>query len=147
MGPQIQKWIQNMTSSMPQGSNTSSNTSSGMIECKPASFDDAMSKFKGMGGSMNPQDMMSKMGAGTPKMGSMPSLGSTPTISGQSMDFKPAGQADLLQVDNPEYVARRAAALQKPGAVVGHTTVSESPIVSFKNDDSLARIISLARGR
>ena len=145
MGPQIQKWIQTMTASMPQGSNTS--TSSGMIDGKPASFDDAMSKFKGMGGSMNPQDMMSKMGGSTSTMGSMPSLGSTPTISGQSMDFKPAGQADLLQVDNPEYVARRAAALQKPGAVVGHTTVSESPTVSFKNDDSLARIISLARGR
>jgi len=65
------------------------------------------------------------------------------------MDFKPGNQADLLQVDNPEYVARRAAALQKPGAVVGHTTVSETEntSVSFKTEDSLARIISLARGR
>jgi hypothetical protein len=132
MGPQIQKWVQTMTQNMPNGTNTS--TSSGMVDGKPASFDDAMSKFKGMGGSM-------------PSMGNMPSMGSTPTISGQSMDFKPAGQSDLLQVDNPEYVARRAAALQKPGAVVGHTTVSESPAVSFKNDDSLARIVSLARGK
>ena len=146
MGPQIQKWVQTMTSNMPQGANTS--TSSGMIDGKPASFDDAMSKFKGMGGSMNPQDMMGKMGGGTSTMGSMPSLGSTPTISGQSMDFKPGNQADLLQVDNPEYVARRAAALQKPGAVVGHTTVSENDTsVAFKTEDSLARIISLARGK
>jgi len=56
--------------------------------------------------------------------GSMPDMGGM--MKGQSMDFKPGNQADLLQVDNPEYVARRAAALQKPGAVVGHTTVTES---------------------
>jgi hypothetical protein len=118
MGPQIQQWIQNMTKSMPNA--TSTNTSSGMIDGKPASFDDAMSKFKGMGGSMNPQDMMKNLGGN----GGMPNMDGT--IKGQSMDFKPGNQANLLQVDNPEYVARRAAALQKPGAVVGHTTVSEN---------------------
>jgi hypothetical protein len=119
MGPQIQQWIQNMTKSMPNATGT--NSSSGMINGKPASFDDAMSKFKGMGGSMNPQDMMKNLGGNG---GSMPDMGGM--MKGQSMDFKPGNQADLLQVDNPEYVARRAAALQKPGAVVGHTTVTES---------------------
>jgi hypothetical protein len=125
MGPQIQKWIQNMTKSMPNA--TSTNTSSGTIDGKPASFDDAMSKFKGMGGSMNPQDMMKNLGGnggGMPDMGGMmKGLGGGDM---PSMDFKPGNQADLLQVNNPEYVARRAAALQKPGAVVGHTTVTES---------------------
>jgi hypothetical protein len=42
------------------------------------------------------------------------------------MDFKPANQSNLLQVDNPEYVARRAAALKKPGAVVGQTTMESN---------------------
>ena len=114
MGPQIQKWVQTMTQSMPNGSTS---TSSGTINGQPASFGDVKSQM---------DKMMGGMGGGTPTMGSMPSIGSTPTISGQSMDFKPGNQADLLQVDNPEYVARRAAALQKPGAVVGHTTVSEN---------------------
>jgi hypothetical protein len=99
MGPQIQKFIQNMTKSMPNA--TSSNTSSGTINGQPAQFNDVKSQFDKM-------------------MGAMGSQGA------QGMDFKPADQANLLQVDNPEYVARRAAALQKPGAVVGHTTVSES---------------------
>jgi len=99
MGPQIQKWVQNMTKSMPNA--TSTDTSSGMVNGQPASFNDARSQFDRMMGAMG--------GQGT-----------------QGMDFKPADQANLLQVDNPEYVARRAAALQKPGAVVGHTTVSEN---------------------
>lgn len=42
------------------------------------------------------------------------------------MDFKPGNQSNLLQVDNPEYVARRAAALKKPGAVVGQTTMESN---------------------
>lgn len=43
-----------------------------------------------------------------------------------TMDFKPGNQSNLLQVDNPEYVARRAAALKKPGAVVGQTTMESN---------------------
>ena len=43
-----------------------------------------------------------------------------------AMDFKPGNQSNLLQVDNPEYVARRSAALKKPGAVVGQTTMESN---------------------
>jgi hypothetical protein len=32
-------------------------------------------------------------------------------------------QLGLLGANNPEYVARRSAALQKPGAVIGQATV------------------------
>jgi hypothetical protein len=99
MGPQIQKFIQNMTKNMPNATSTS--TQSGTINGQPAQFNDVKSQFDKMMGAMGGQ-------------------------GAQGMDFKPADQANLLQVDNPEYVARRAAALQKPGAVVGHTTVSES---------------------
>jgi hypothetical protein len=35
-----------------------------------------------------------------------------------------SGQLNLLPVDNAEYRAKRDAALQKPGAVVGHATVT-----------------------
>lgn len=99
MGPQIQKFIQNMTKNMPNATSTS--TQSGTMNGQPAQFNDVKSQFDKMMGAMGGQ-------------------------GAQGMDFKPADQANLLQVDNPEYVARRAAALQKPGAVVGHTTVSES---------------------
>jgi hypothetical protein len=99
MGPQIQKFIQNMTKNMPNATSTS--TQSGTMNGQPAQFNDVKSQFDKMMGAMGGQ-------------------------GAQGMDFKPADQANLLQVDNPEYVARRAAALQKPGAVVGHTTVSEN---------------------
>ena len=57
---------------------------------------------------------------------------------GQGINFKSAGQADLMQVNNPEYVARRAAALQKPGAVVGRASVPESTS-SMKLEESILR--------
>ena len=164
---------------------TSNNTQTGSINGQPASYADAMGKFrdiaKGMHLKMPGSDndlnfdpdhpdqmgqqiqshvgnMMKNMGGNMPSMGgNMDPQAMLKGIqdkvgggdSSQGMDFKPGNQADLLQVDNPEYVARRAAALQKPGAVVGHTTVSETEntSVSFKTEDSLARIISLARGR
>jgi len=47
------------------------------------------------------------------------------------MDFKPGNQSNLLQVDNPEYVARRAAALKKPGAVVGQTTMESAELTAM----------------
>jgi len=53
-----------------------------------------------------------------------------------TMDFKPGNQSNLLQVDNPEYVARRAAALKKPGAVVGQTTM--------ESNDELASWLKIA---
>lgn len=40
-----------------------------------------------------------------------------------SLEMKPASQVTPISVDNPEYVAKRAEALQKPGAVVGQVTV------------------------
>jgi len=110
--------MQQIMSKMPKSGMTQNNSSSGTVDGKPASFDDAMGKFKGMGGSMNPQDMMSQM------------------PGGDKMDFKPADQANLLQVDNPEYVARRAAALKKPGSVVGQTTM--------ESNDELASWLKIA---
>ena len=47
------------------------------------------------------------------------------------MDFKPGNQSNLLQVDNPEYVARRSAALKKPGAVVGQTTMESAELTAM----------------
>ena len=79
----------------------------------------------GFSGSMDPQAMMKGMMDKMPKTGNSTSQNSS-TSSDNAIDFKPADQANLLQVDNPEYVARRAAALKKPGAVVGHTTVTEN---------------------
>ena len=76
----------------------------------------------GFSGSMDPQAMMKGMMDKMPKTGNSTNQNSS-TSSDNAIDFKPADQANLLQVDNPEYVARRAAALKKPGAVVGHTTV------------------------
>ena len=48
-----------------------------------------------------------------------------------TMDFKPGNQSNLLQVDNPEYVARRSAALKKPGAVVGQTTMESAELTAM----------------
>ena len=92
----------------------------------------------GFSGSMDPQAMMKGMmdkmpkGVGnsaspSEKLRSMDPRGNSEIPKADdTMDFKPADQSNLLQVDNPEYVARRAAALKKPGAVVGHTTVTEN---------------------
>ena len=101
----------------------------------------------GFSGSMDPQAMMKGMMDNMPKgVGNsnalrtaqsqspeklanlQKSLGGNSEIpkADDTMDFKPADQSNLLQVDNPEYVARRAAALKKPGAVVGHSTVTEN---------------------
>lgn len=142
---------------------TGTTNQTGNIDGKPASYNDAMAKFRDIAKGMHLRmpgsdkdfdfdpDHPEKMGQDIQNSvsnmmkgmgGNMPSMGGD-----KGMDFKPGDQADLLQVDNPEYVARRAAALQKPGAVVGHSTVSESPNVTFKTDDSLARIVSLARGK
>jgi len=44
-------------------------------------------------------------------------------VSSTNGEFKPASQVTPVVVDNPEYVARRAEALQKPGAVISQTTV------------------------
>jgi hypothetical protein len=44
--------MKNIRSKIPSGNMKSSNTSSGTINGKPASYDDAMSKFKGMAGGM-----------------------------------------------------------------------------------------------
>ena len=73
-------------------------------------------------GNLDPNAMMQQI------MSKMPKQGMTQgnTSSDDIMDFKPGNQSNLLQVDNPEYVARRAAALKKPGAVVGHTTMESN---------------------
>ena len=72
-------------------------------------------------GNLDPNAMMQQLMSKMPKTG-MPQ-GNT---SSSDMEFKPGNQSNLLQVDNPEYVAKRAAALQKPGAVVGHTTMESN---------------------
>lgn len=45
------------------------------------------------------------------------------TVHDNSGTFVPAKAASVMDVKNPEYIARRNAALQKPGAVVGHYSV------------------------
>jgi hypothetical protein len=49
-----------------------------------------------------------------------PNVGQT----GASIILTPASQASVLDVQNPEYQARRAEAMQKPGAVVGQVSVN-----------------------
>jgi hypothetical protein len=99
----------------------------------------------GMGadGQLDPQAMMKSIMSKMPKQGmNMPGAPSNKALPGapgnlgdleigsvapkNDMGFKPANQSNLLQVDNPEYVARRAAALKKPGAVVGQTTMESN---------------------
>jgi hypothetical protein len=41
-----------------------------------------------------------------------------------SIEFKPAGEVNVLKVDNQEYAARRAEALKKPGAVVAQVSIN-----------------------
>ena len=180
-----------------EANQTSSNNQTGTIDGKPASYADAMAKFRnmvtgmgfdgsspeamqksiqgklggmmkgmnvpGMGnnGQFDPQAMMKGIQGKMPQgkvelpggmgnldpnammqqiMGKMngpaspgyksndsgPTKMNGPTSTGDMMDFKPGNQSNLLQVDNPEYVARRAAALKKPGAVVGQTTMESN---------------------
>lgn len=42
---------------------------------------------------------------------------------GPQTNAVPVGQLNLVEVDNAEYKKKRAEALQKPGAVVGHATI------------------------
>ena len=106
----------------------------------------------GFSGSMDPQAMMKSMmdkmpnqaGAGNAlrtaqsqspeKLANLQkSLGGNSEIpkADDIMDFKPGNQSNLLQVDNPEYVARRAAALKKPGAVVGQTAMESAELTAM----------------
>jgi hypothetical protein len=109
----------------------------------------------GFSGSMDPQAMMKGMmdkmsnqaGAGnalrtaqsqSPEklanlQKSLGALGGNSEIpkADDMMDFKPGNQSNLLQVDNPEYVARRAAALKKPGAVVGQTAMESAELTAM----------------
>jgi hypothetical protein len=47
---------------------------------------------------------------------------SEPVVTKTKVDKVDTSELQLLDVDNREYKARRAAALQKPNAVVGHVT-------------------------
>ena len=45
-----------------------------------------------------------------------------PTVTNVKVDKVDTSELKLIDVDNAEYKARRAEALQKPGAVIGHVT-------------------------
>jgi hypothetical protein len=47
---------------------------------------------------------------------------SEPVVTNTKVDKVDTSELQLIDVDNREYKARRAAALQKPNAVVGHVT-------------------------
>jgi hypothetical protein len=97
----------------------------------------------GFSGSMDPQAMMKgimdKMPKGvgnsaspSERLRSMDPRGNSEIPKADNMmDFKPGNQSNLLQVDNPEYVARRSAALKKPGAVVGQTTMESAELTAM----------------
>lgn len=123
----MQKSIQGKLGSMMKGMNMPGMGADGQLDPQ-AMMKGIMSKMpQGQGqmpggmGNIDPNAMMQQI------MGKMPKQGMTQSnTSSDDMDFKPGNQSNLLQVDNPEYVARRAAALKKPGAVVGHTTMESS---------------------
>jgi len=95
-----------------------------------------------------PPEMMNKFSPKLPATGQYQKL-NTPTLPGDipawgASPINPVNQnTKVLDVKNPEYIAKRAAALQKPGAVIGQTTVQEGQVLS--QDPTLARIIQLSR--
>jgi hypothetical protein len=128
----MQKSIQGKLGSMMKGVNMPGMGDNGQLDPQ-AMMKDIMSKMPparpgqgqmpGSMGSIDPNAMMQQIMSKMPKPGMTQGTASSPS---DDMDFKPGNQSNLLQVDNPEYVARRAAALQKPGAVVGHTTMESN---------------------
>lgn len=123
----MQKSIQGKLGGMMKGMNMPGMDADGQLDPQ-AMMKGIMSKMpQGQGqmpggmGNIDPNAMMQQI------MGKMPKQGMTQSnTSSDDMGFKPANQSNLLQVDNPEYVARRAAALKKPGAVVGQTTMESN---------------------
>jgi len=102
-GMDPQGMMKNIQSKIPAGNMKSSNTSSGTIDGKPASYDDAMGKFKGMAGDMgfdasgdDPVGSMYKgiQGKFGDMMKGMNMPGSTPSVSpsraGTTPDLKTA---------------------------------------------------------
>jgi len=57
-----------------------------------------------------------------PTPGTAPPAAESP-VTNQGVNFKPANESRLLNVNNEEYKQRRAEALRQPGALVGQTTI------------------------
>lgn len=49
---------------------------------------------------------------------------SVTAVKESNIEYKPASEVKLLEITNPEAIARRAEAIKKPGAVVAQTSIN-----------------------